>query len=359
MKKNKLSIIRIVGNNLGGGARINVYMANQVLKSFDLIEFIPFIPKPKFHDVYTSESLVPFNYVNSIHFFTIFRELVSRAIFRKESVILFLHLRNVAILWGLFCILFNLKYAVFVHAPNLNKFDVREKFLRILYKIVLERANKIVFVSNFVRQSIQNEMNILNSNIEVIPNGSDKVNAKPSNKHDDISFVIVGELTPRKGIFDLITLIETIAKKSEYSSRVKFHIYGEGELAPKISVLHAQHSFVHYYGYEPNTSVIYNGKSHLLMLSKDEAFGRVITEGASIGLVPVLRKSGGFIEISKNLEGTFVFTDVQEILHIIDQILGLDQTQLKHIRRSVIESYQKHYSADIFEHNLKSFIRSL
>lgn len=352
-KKHK--IIRIVGNNLGGGARINVYMANEVLASIENTKCKTFIPKPRFKDKYTCENLVPFDYSNTLNFVKIIMEILRS----KDKIFLFLHLRNVSIIWGFFSIVFGIDYVIFVHAPNLTAKNLRENILRKLYKFVLERASCIVFVSDYVRNSISDDLLLTNEKQVVIPNASDTVQANVKKADDVISIVLVGELTPRKEINDFIELIKLIGNNKLFKDRMIFHVYGTGELAEQINSLCMKYSIVEYHGYEVNTSRIYDGKDFLIMLSRNEAFGRVVTEGASVGIVPILRNAGAFQEFGRNLQGTILFNDLDDLVEKLGKILQLDQAVRDEMKCVVSSSYVRFYSKSVFKENLEAFYRRL
>jgi glycosyltransferase involved in cell wall biosynthesis len=110
-------------------------------------------------------------------------------------------------------------------------------FLRIFEEQMLERANKIIAVSDFTRRELHRFYALDESKIRVIHNGVDIDKFKPAlDKRkakvelgfspDDIAILSVGRLYARKGLF---TLIESMPRVVNRFKNAKFIISGKGQ----------------------------------------------------------------------------------------------------------------------------------
>jgi glycosyltransferase involved in cell wall biosynthesis len=110
-------------------------------------------------------------------------------------------------------------------------------FLRIFEERMLERADKIIAVSDFTRRELHKYYEDYDSKVRVVHNGVDIEKFKPAlDKRkakqelgfspDDITILSVGRLYARKGLF---TLIESIPRVVRRFRNIKFIISGKGQ----------------------------------------------------------------------------------------------------------------------------------
>ena len=347
-------IIRIVGNNLGGGARLNVYMINSAMHSTLGFETITFIPKPSFNDKYTCSDLVPFKYINTLNFFAIMRKVA----FIRTKPIFWLHLRNVSIIWGLICRALSIRYIVHVHAPNLKKNNVRERLIRHFYRVVLQNAYRVVFVSDFVKNDLENDLETIFDRSVVINNGSTQVPHKLSHTNKDVlRIIIVGELTERKGILELPELCSQLNSVAKIDSAVEIEVFGDGPLLQLVKSLANDFPFLKYKGYETNQNKIYDNADFVLMLAHREAFGRVVTEAASIGAVPILRRSGAFPYLVDQLGVGNLFDNIDELTKIIITKIDDSKDNLSKDKFFLMQNFQSKFSEQVFKDNITNLLK--
>ncbi|MCS0010189.1 hypothetical protein NB578_12455, partial [Vibrio parahaemolyticus] len=90
-------VVRIVTNNLGGGARIHCYQLNKALEENN-IHTVTFIPKAPFPDTYSDREFVGMEYYHNLSFWKILHFCFKN---RKRIRYIHTHLRKSDII-GLF-----------------------------------------------------------------------------------------------------------------------------------------------------------------------------------------------------------------------------------------------------------------
>ncbi|HGH5393998.1 glycosyltransferase family 4 protein [Raoultella planticola] len=352
-------IYRIVGMNLSGGARRYCYILNDELKKRKLVTKT-FIPKSPISDKYSDADKVPFDYVNTNEWGRVAKEIIKQ---RKNIRYVHLHLPNVCIRFYLLLKLLNIPYIITVHSPLYNEIGLKSKIHRKIYKNALSNANLCIFISEFVKENIRNNLKLKKISGKVIYNGSEDpffgetildnyLDGKESGT--EFRICIVGELTERKGLLDLEHIIKVLKNKIANTSRkIVFNIYGEGPLLYFVEKL--QYDFgeiieINIRGYVRDLSEIYTNNDLHIMLSKDEAFGRVITEAMAY-LVPTLcYNKGAFPELIENeVDGLLV----DDPIMLAEKIMWLSSNSAVHKNMcyGAREKFLKRFESNIFVNN--------
>lgn len=320
-------IYRIVGMNLSGGARRYCYILNSELyKKNEPIK--TFIPKSPIEDKYSDAETVPFDYVNTNNWLSVGKEIYKN---RKKISYVHLHLPNVSIRFFWFLKLLNIPYFLTIHSPLYNEKGFKTKVYRWMYKLSILMAKDVIFISEFVRKNVQNGLGIKQKNMgNIVYNGSEdpyhsEVDQDYILKRNDNNFFricIVGELTERKGLLDLEKiLLILLENKSKIKRKIIFNIYGEGVLEKYIQGLkdrYRESIVVNINGYVSDLSHIYKNNDLHIILSKDEAFGRVITEAMAFYMPTVCYDKGAFPEIiDDNINGVLSNSEENLALSII------------------------------------------
>ena len=176
----------------------------------------------------------------------------------------------------------NVKTIYTIHSSKLENYLTENKWIA---KLILQKAYKVVAVSNGVKQKI--EIEFKNSAIEVIPNSFD---FKTHSNSEILPFkyvIAVGRLVKLKQ-FD--KLIESYSKSRLPEKNIHLVILGTGEeqanLEKKISDFNLQ-AVVHLLDFKENVYDYISKAKFLVLTSQYEGFSMVVLEALSLG-IPVV-----------------------------------------------------------------------
>lgn len=164
--------------------------------------------------------------------------------------------------------------------PSLN--DLEEKLIR--KDLELESADVIYVASSYTAKTLNNNY-IQNKSISIIPYGFPPVNETPRkwyNGKEKLKVLFVGSLTQRKGIAELLTIVE------KHNKSVSLTIVGKKTTkdCKPLNLMIREHK---YFPSLPHGDILNLMKTHdvLVFPSLFEGFGLVITEAMSQGM-PVI-----------------------------------------------------------------------
>ncbi|MCL9769893.1 glycosyltransferase [Flavobacterium sp. HXWNR69] len=235
----------------------------------------------------------------------------------------------------------NVKTIYTIHSSKLENYLTENKWIA---KKILQKAYKVVAVSNGVKQKI--EIEFKNSAIEVIPNSFDF--KTPSNS-EILSFkyvIAVGRLVKLKQ-FD--KLIESYSKSHLPEKNIHLVILGTGEelanLEKKISDFNLQ-AVVHLLGFKENVYDYISKAKFLVLSSQYEGFSMVILEALNLG-IPIISfdcESGPNEMIINHHNGILVenqnFTELTHKLNIFVE----DEVLYQNCKSNAISSVAKFQS---------------
>jgi len=194
-------------------------------------------------------------------------------------------------------------------------------FLRIFEEKMLERANRIIAVSDFTRRELLQYYKVKAGKIRVIHNGVDTSKFQPAtDKHkvkkevglnpEDIAILSVGRLYARKGLFTLIESMPAVVKRFK---NAKFVISGKGQSNEmKKLVAHAVKLGVRnnivFTGYFPDKKLpkLYQAADVFAFSTFYENLPFAVLEALSTGLPVVTTSVGGIPEMIDNGKNGFL-----------------------------------------------------
>jgi glycosyltransferase involved in cell wall biosynthesis len=194
-------------------------------------------------------------------------------------------------------------------------------FLRIFEENMLERANKIIAVSDFTRRELLQYYKVKTAKIRVIHNGVDTRKFQPAADKrkakeelglnpEDIAILSVGRLYARKGLF---TLIESMPEVVKRFKNAKFVISGKGQSNEmKKLVAHATKLGVRdnivFTGYFPDSKLprLYQAADVFAFSTFYENLPFAVLEALSTGLPVVTTCVGGIPEMIANGKNGFL-----------------------------------------------------
>ncbi len=133
-------------------------------------------------------------------------------------------------------------------------------------------------------------------------------NADKFEKHDTLNITFVGQITPEKGIDQLINVVTRLSKYR----KVKLHIVGNGTLKPLLMKKTQNNRVINWVGFlnSPEKVGEFYAKSDVTVLPTrwDEAFSYIPIESLSSGTAVIASRCGGNMEAIQEKETGYLFT---------------------------------------------------
>ncbi|MFN6515946.1 MAG: glycosyltransferase family 4 protein [Nostoc sp. CreGUA01] len=283
-------------------------------------------------------------------------KIIILAIFQRPSIVISTHV-NYATACYVLKLITGTPYWVVAH--GLEVWNIENK----MTKLALQKADKIISVSNYTRQRLLEETDIEPEKIVVLPNTFDakqfEIKPKPTyllkryNLKDEQPVILtvtrLGRMAKYKG-YDQI--IHALVKVRSQIPDVHFILAGKGDDLPRIKTLvnslNLQDSIT-IAGFIPDEELCahYNLCDVFAMPSKGEGFGIVYLEALACGK-PVLagNQDGSIDPLAQGKLGCLVDPDnVEEIADNLIQILQGDFSnpavyQPEYLQRKTIEAYE-------------------
>lgn len=168
----------------------------------------------------------------------------------------------------------------------------------------LERANRVVSVSQFESQKLMKEFAVPKEKISLIPHGVNKIEItkKPKPKKNDIiRLLYVGYLLKIKGVQYIIRALKELRKMNK---KVILTIVGEGPYKTKLMNLSQKLGVQELIIWKSNLSdeelyKTYKQADIFLLVSRSEAYGIVAAEALALGIPTIVSKTTALKEFIK------------------------------------------------------------
>ena len=178
-----------------------------------------------------------------------------------------------------------------------------------------------VAISKFVKKQLEEIGGVPKEKIVLLYAGVNPETFKPVpyEDHDTLNITFVGQITPEKGIDQLINVVTRL---SEYR-KVKLNIVGNGTLKPLLMQKTHNNRSINWVGFlnSPEKVGEFYAKSDVTVLPTrwDEAFSYIPIESLSSGTAVIASRSGGNMEAVQENETGFFFTPGKgdELLEIL------------------------------------------
>lgn len=203
--------------------------------------------------------------------------------------------------------------------------NLLHKPYKLLARKVFEKADKIVCVSNFEKDLIQNRFGIDNSKVAVIPNGVSmkEFEGLERRKRSYKVILYVGRLERYKGVNFLINAL------AELDNDVILEIVGKGpykrkliKLATKLGV----QSRVRFFQNLTRSELLekYAGADIFALLSEYEAFGISLSEALASEIPAIVADTSALREWidGKNCFGVSYPVEIDELARLIRRVIG-------------------------------------
>ena len=207
----------------------------------------------------------------------------------------------------------------------------------------LTTADKIITVSHYTKNIVNQYYGIPQDKITVVYNGVDPLEFSATDVRrvfpNDHIVLYVGRLTFQKGIE---YFLRSAAKVLEYHPNTVFIIVGDGDMFTR-HVLESAYlgisSRVIFTGFLTGAKLhsIYQMADAFVMPSVSEPYGLVVLEALASGVPCIVSKQSGVTETVKNIF-TVDFWDTDKMAHLIDTVLThphLSKEMVQHARHEL------------------------
>lgn len=250
-----------------------------------------------------------------------------------------------------------------IHAPLFFENKIHNIYTKIITKKLLKKFDAIHTLNEDDKKLIK-KWGV--KKIYLIPSGSDTeyFKIKKFKKSNKLRFLFVGRLSKQKGI-DILVKAITFFLKENPKAKVEFNIVGSGELEYLVKKIKSKPK-VNYLGYVKNIVKTYQQNNILIVPSRQETFGLIITEANSCGLPVISSKIPGPNKLIKNgKNGWFIKKlNPKELAKQIEIIYkewsknpGLIKTKGLYGRKFVEENYSLKNTAKGFEKMFKEVLK--
>ncbi len=214
-----------------------------------------------------------------------------------------------------------------------------------LYKFLL-KGTKLIHVLN--RDTEKFIINNFGNPVKKIHNPFD-IKIFQDNKTKSIfdankfNIVFLGRMTEQKGIYDLVKIIQRVEKNKFYKHKLRFHIYGDGDLRYIIERLCKISECIKYYGYikDEEIPVVLKNANVFITLSKWESLPYNILEAQTMGLPVIAYNIPGPRDIIVNNETGLLVNNLDEFIQAI-----YDFSDGKYKFENISENVAKKFNAD-------------
>lgn len=196
------------------------------------------------------------------------------------------------------------KIKFFYWLEKLNERNyLKYKFTKYLISKKINKADGVLAVgSNAKKMYSRYNKNTFNFPYSI---KTQKQNKKNYFNNKKINFLFVGQLIKRKGLDEIIKMIDLLSEKDK--EKISIHIVGDGKMKNTLKKL-SNKNYFNYYGFIFGKKLIkiYNRSDVLLFPSKFDGWGVVAMEAMSNSLSVVASKNTGVSEFLKNKKSGFV-----------------------------------------------------
>lgn len=238
--------------------------------------------------------------------------------------------------------------------------DERARFIRkLIMSKSLNSADKVIAISNSVKNSLISYFKINEKKIIVLYNGVDVKNfylkrKKENRENKVLELIYVGRLIQEKGVQTIIKALSLLPSDFKY----RFRIIGDGpyrEILEKLVMNYGLMNRIQFLGKQKNV-VEYLWKSDIFihMPIWKEGFGITIVEAMAAGLICICARQGAIPEIITDKENGFLveknnYINLKKV--ILDIVNKYSYEDLEKIRKNAVKK-SKAFSIEKFSNTL-------
>jgi glycosyltransferase involved in cell wall biosynthesis len=236
--------------------------------------------------------------------------------------------------------LLNKKLIFHIHASGFEEFQKSGRFNGWLVKKTLNRADGIIVLSDqmkkLVESSCHNNRVWVLPNPVTIPNQADIDASKET--HNKVQLLFLGEIGPRKGIYDLVDAIALLPQ--ECRSKVMLHVCGNNEIEKLKTYVHTKRltdvCIVHGWIDGQQKKTFLSNADVYILPSYAEGLPISILEAMAYGMPIISTNVGGIPEIVRSGENGFLLEPghTVSIADAIETMVNNDELRQQYGRKS-------------------------
>lgn len=251
------------------------------------------------------------------------------------------------------------KIILHLHGADFDSFYTNSSFLVKLFIKTTFEGCKLIALSNYWKTFLEQNFK---SKVEVVFNGINIEEYKQCISADNYStFLFLGRLGQRKGVYDLLEAVNIIVKNKEFI--IKVYLVGDGEVdnVNKIIGEYGLENNVVTTGWADNEQkkTYLKACGSIVLPSYNEGLPMTIIEAMACGKIIISTNVGGIPELIKQGENGYLFTpgNVDQLVEYMCFVAS--QKDEMHIisRNNILKG--KQYSLDVINEKLVEIYRSL
>jgi glycosyltransferase involved in cell wall biosynthesis len=225
----------------------------------------------------------------------------------------------------------------------------------------MKYTNKIIAISNFVKESVIECFHVSKEKINVIYNGvnTDRfIRIKlPENRNTIVEIIYIGRLYKEKGVQNILKAL------SRLDINYYFRIVGDGLYRDKLEDITEQYNLkdkVEFCGKRTNVpELLWQSDIFIHMPDLEEGFGISVIEAMAAGKVCIVANSGAMSEIITDGVNGFMVEkgNIQELSEKINEVaVQINTDVIKKIRENAVNR-AKDFSIEIFTKQLDDVLK--
>jgi glycosyltransferase involved in cell wall biosynthesis len=259
---------------------------------------------------------------------------------------------------------FNKKTIFHIHGHDFDSFYLKNKTVNKNYiRNTLNKGDKILVLSEYWQRFFKKEFK--NINVDILPNGIDvdefEVCIKKNNAFN--TFLFLGRLEKRKGVYDLIKAIDIVVNSYNRKELI-FYLAGDGEIDKVKKIIHDRKlsDNIKVLGWlnKDEKKKMLRESDVVVLPSYDENLPMSLIEAMSCGKIIISTYAGGIPDLVKHDFNGFLFNagDIQQLVNYI-LFVNDNPDKMRSVSANNIETITQHFNLETLSLKLNSIYNSL
>jgi glycosyltransferase involved in cell wall biosynthesis len=225
---------------------------------------------------------------------------------------------------------------------------IKDFIVKFVMQKAINASDLLIFISNAVKKTFQDNFKMDNKNSVVIYNGIGSKffkNAIEVSKNTNNDIIFIGRLEKVKGVDILIRAFDKVYSKCPST---KLTIVGDGSKKEELQKLAKTTSAKEniFFAGRQNDVIAWLDKAGIFVYPSiwEEGFGISVVEAMARGCIPITFNKGGLPEIIKNEENGYIVDEVsdEELANTILKAINLQQSQKDIMLKNALSTSSKY-----------------